>query len=380
LLYRLGRRLPVGVLAAAAGAWVMAAFPTFARCALNGPQKKTVMVLFVAAALMAYHERRWFIAGAAGILAGLCLLGAFVLPVALALGAGAAGIRPLVRMCAGAVAAGVAVASYYMVTGSLGAMVDGAFGMLPFHPLNSSDAPALFARSVKRLPAWQSAVYLIGGLGLITSAGAVLCRVRPVAHAMRDTRVVAALGLAMSLVICLRDFQGSPDFFVLLPFLGLGWMLVMERATRVAPRLAVLLTVAIACAATLRAANNRSHELDSQRQLARAVLERFGDDASVRVIGAPEWLVLTRRTQDDPFVFIVGGIDRYIDARRPGGFTGWLDQLKRESPDVIVTGDTSGPLVHQLFDWLESAYDPHPLGKWTACARKPEAAFPIVAP
>ena len=372
LVCRLGQRVGLGTLAAMAGAWIMAAYPTFARSALNGPQKKTVMVFFVAAALLAYEHRNWFIAGAAGLLAGLCWQGAFAVLPALITGAIAAGFRPLLHMVAGAGTAGLAVAASYLCTGSFGEMLDGTFGMLAFHPLNTADAPARLTRALLLLPTWQLAIYMLATIALIGSATSTIQHVRPFAQAARDTRVVAALGLSLTVALSLRDFQGTPDFFILLPFLGLGGALATNFAARVAPRWTTLLVAVMGCATVFTAASAREHELLQQRQRASAIVEHFGEDASVRVVGAPEWLVLTHRTQSDSFVFIGGGIDQYIDERRAGGFEGWLERLKKEAPDGVLLGPTSGVRVGSLFEWLETNYQAHPMGPWTVYARKPD--------
>lgn len=228
-------------------------------------------------------------------------------------------------------------------------------------------------RIFRILPAWQATIYVAGGIALAAAAVRAVRRTRPISNALAGTPVVAAMSLALALGVSLCDFQSSPDFFVLLPLFGLGWALAVDHAARSAPRLALLLVVAIASAALLRASASRDQDLSLQKRHVTAVLDRYGSGAKIRVVGVPEWLVLTHRTQDDPFVFIVGGIDEYIDARRPGGFAAWLDKLKKESPDVIMCGPTHGALMQPYFAWLNAEYDARPLGTWTVHAKKPVA-------
>ena len=91
----------------------------------------------------------------------------------------------------------------------------------------------------------------------------------------------------------------------------------------------------------------------------------MGGDAKIVSIDVPQILVLLHRTNPNPYLFIAAGIDNRIDATTPGGFKGWLEELERYDPSVIVLGRTTGKFEPMLTDWLQSRYRETTVGDWT---------------
>ena len=81
-------------------------------------------------------------------------------------------------------------------------------------------------------------------------------------------------------------------------------------------------------------------------------------------IGVPQLMVLLHRTNPNRYLFMTNGIDSKIDAETPGGFEGWLEELERYDPSVIVVGLTRGEFRLVLFDWLQSHYQETKIGEW----------------
>ncbi len=106
-------------------------------------------------------------------------------------------------------------------------------------------------------------------------------------------------------------------------------------------------------------------DLEYQMRAASKIQERFGKDAKVVSIGAPQLLVLLDKTNPNPYAFVVRGIDCQIAVQTPGGFEGWLRQLQAYDPDVIALGQTSGQYAPVLLNWLKTHYQREDIGPWT---------------
>ena len=105
---------------------------------------------------------------------------------------------------------------------------------------------------------------------------------------------------------------------------------------------------------------------DQQRQAAMEIEDRFGNDAKLVSVGAPELLALQHRTNPTPYAFFVKGIDNHIHANTPGGFEGWLRELEAYDPDVIALGDKkNGSHRRELKKWLNRNYSEEQIGPWT---------------
>jgi len=76
-------------------------------------------------------------------------------------------------------------------------------------------------------------------------------------------------------------------------------------------------------------------------------------------------MVLLHKTNPNPYLFIIAGIDNKIDATTPSGFEGWLEELERYDPSVIALGPIGGKFKPMLTDWLQSHYRETKVGDWT---------------
>ena len=82
-------------------------------------------------------------------------------------------------------------------------------------------------------------------------------------------------------------------------------------------------------------------------------------------------MVLLHRTNPNPYLFIMNGVDNKINADTPGGFDGWLRQIETYSIDVIVAGrQIKGKFVPKLFAWLKKHYNKRMIGGWTIYVKK----------
>jgi hypothetical protein len=193
-------------------------------------------------------------------------------------------------------------------------------------------------------------------------------------------------GLLLSLPVAvfwiLLDFQSCPDLYFVLPYLaiGFGWLLSLAfrglmASAEIGPVarkvcFVVLCGALVASAAVdhrISAENDRLRRdgLADQRRWAAQVEAECGSDCKLVSIGVPEVLVLLRRTNPNPFVFIIDGTDNWIEASTPGGFDGWLQELEAHDPSAIAFGPTDGRFKPNLVEWLHAHYEETTVGGWT---------------
>ena len=103
---------------------------------------------------------------------------------------------------------------------------------------------------------------------------------------------------------------------------------------------------------------------------AEKVRQRFDPEVSLVSIGAPELLVLLRRTNPNEYAFIINGIDRRIDARTAGGFEQWIRDLEATAPTLVAVGPTEGRYTEAIFAWLQEGYRPEQVGPFQLFVRR----------
>src|SRR3989337_985510 len=129
--------------------------------------------------------------------------------------------------------------------------------------------------------------------------------------------------------------------------MGLGAFLPAAIRRTDSPRVlaavlgAILLTIALAntwdeiSAGAARKLTGTTIDLPAQREGAQQIQERFGEDVKLASVNSPAVMVLLHQTNPDPYLWITAGVDNRIDARTPGGFEGWLEDLGEYDPDAI---------------------------------------------
>jgi hypothetical protein len=370
----------------------------FGQHALSGPRAKTPMVLFVALTLWLITTRRWLWAGFAAALAGLVWqpTAVFGLVAIAAAWLQAEGTREKVRaataVCAGALIPLVLVVCYFAVEGALVEFIDGyvLFNLQYLDRAGETLATRFAALGNTLFRSYRPMGALIAiGLAAALAVGLMRLRARGFAEFARDRWAPVLASLLLAAAWSVVDYQSYPDFFVFLPFAALGAGLVLRRAaegiareqveggrTSGAARLGVGASLAVCGLLVVMAGWSYRLSADTgfvrQTRDARRIAEAVGAPEMVLAIGSPEWLVLQRRRHIDPYVFIIAGIDRQIEARAPGGFDGWLTSLEAAGADVVVLGSTWMELDHQRrFDaWLARHYQKVRVGSWALHVRK----------
>ncbi len=87
-------------------------------------------------------------------------------------------------------------------------------------------------------------------------------------------------------------------------------------------------------------------------------------------VGLPELPTLLRRVNPNPYLFIESGIDRYIEAREPGGIAGFVERIRASAPSAVASGPTEGAHLPLLDPWLREGYRLEKVGPWQIYFRR----------
>ncbi|MDQ3912960.1 MAG: glycosyltransferase family 39 protein [Actinomycetota bacterium] len=385
-IYLLGRSMFRSQAAGFFAALTFLGFYGYAQPATSGPEPKTPMVLFEALCLFFASQKRWFWSGLFGTLAGLVWqpMATFAL-VALLL----AVTRPkeerfsaILRTVAGIAIPLATIVAYFYYHGALSNLLGGfvLFNVLYLVRGGYGGLGQLAGASGNVVaPYGTMLVPIIIGLFIIVR----LYFRRPYEYRLAPL----LLSLPAPILWSLKDFQLADDFYVFLPYAAVGFGAFVAYALRraSAPRLiatflaAILLAVALANTLEMFNANaayklvGTTTRLSDQREGISAIEDRFGEDVRAASVGSPQVMVLLHQKNPNPYLWISAGVDRYIDAREPGGFEGWVENLKQYDPDVIsffANGQTlfsqhlTSEHRQQLAAWLNSNYHREKIGPW----------------
>ncbi len=364
---------------------------SFARGAVLGPQKKTPMVLFEILALWLTVEERWFAAGVAG---GLCaltwqpmLLFPMVTLVVAAVRGGSLRAAAVRAAALGFAAPLLSTVAYFQFHHALRPMLEGTI----WFPLRYLDRGAVSLGWRAWRPLHKifeantiSAIPMLAGLGACASFYRFEMPRRPFPRALLQDRLAAILlSLPAPIVWCFLDFQGQADLYPLFPYSALGLAVMGDGAARKAQGLVrdrfhdatrnlVIggLGLALLVIAVANAARDRDTGLRAQRAAVEEMERRWGREPKLVSVGAPEALVLLHRVNPNPYLYIIDGIDNYIDAKTEGGFDGFVRELESLKPGVIAFGPTGGRHTPKLIAWIRSHYSRVKIGPMTFFVRR----------
>ena len=392
-VYLLGKEVFRSREAGLLAAFTFLGFYAYAQPAASGPEPKTPMVLFQTLSLLFAVQKRWFWSGFFGSLACLVWqpMAAFALVTFLL-----AITRPreerygaALRAAAGGATPFLATVAYFYYHGALADFFDGfvLFNFL-YIERGAFSAAALLGTAASNiiLPYSTMLVPILIGLVVILS----LYFRRPFEYRFAPI----LLSFPAPVLWSLRDFQLADDFYVFLPYAAIGFGGFLAAAIRRAdsPRVltallgAILLSIALAntwdeiSAGAARRLTGTTIDLPAQREGAREVQERFGEDVRLASINSPQLMVLLQQTNPDPYLWITAGVSNRIEARTPGGFEGWLQDLGEYDPDAISffgDGQSLLPSSHlsaehyrALDGWLDPRYRAEKVGPFWLFVKK----------
>jgi hypothetical protein len=403
-VYLLGKSVFRSQVAGFFAALTFLGFYAYGYPAASGPEPKTPMVLFQTLSLLLASQKRWFWAGCFGSLAFLVWqpMGVFSMMVFVLAVTRPKGERrnAALRALGGIATPLLVIVGYFYYYGALGELLDGVvlfnalyltrgdYTTTPLVYMVVSD-PTLSQTLLDPSLLWESVsgvvLPYITMLGPIVIGLAMIIRLYFLKPYQYRFAPILLSFLAPPLW-ALVDFQLSDDFFVYLPYVAIGFgafAASMTQRTKTPWLVGILLgmlLLGIAIANTFEEVNAPAAKkllatnisLSEQREGASQIEERFGKDIRIASVNSPQVLALLHRENPNPYLFITAGIDRYIDAKEPGGFKSWLEGL--ETSDVIsffgegqalLPGDEAS-IEHreELLGWLGSHYHIEKIGPW----------------
>ena len=385
-VYFLGRHLFQSIPAGLFSAFAFLGFFGYAERAASGPRDKNVMVLFELLNLYLTCRKKWFWAGFFGSLAFLTWqpMAVFGLVTFILACAQPRPLRlfALSRSLAGITLPVILVLSYFQYHHALGALIDGAvrFNLFYFPVTEQTifrQVIAVFHGSGALLPVFG----LLMMLCLYYGRFSVNASVRKTL--LHDDFAPILLSFPFPVIwSAFLDFRSYDDFFVFLPFVALGFAILLNLALRHGPALTdsvkqkrpdrlitVGLCLTLISSAALTTRFNRHADLVIQQRAAAEIERRFGRDARLLAINVPQVPVLLQQTNPSPFLYVFFNFDCWIDDHNPGGFDGWLAQMESFRPEVVVY--SYNPCVHmdKLRHWLNAHYQPEQIGPWQVYVR-----------
>lgn len=428
VVYALSRHLLRSLRGALFSTLTFIGFFSFARYAVAEPEAKTPMLLFQSLSLLFTAQKRWFLAGLCGSLAALVWqpMAAFALvTIVLAIARpGEAGKRSALLRTLGGIAVPLTVVLIcFYLWGALYELVNGTiiFNLLYLDQERLSvvsqildAAGAIFVGySSALIPLVIAAMLVIAAVGFAAVIRLYVVRLRrrartssPIKGILDSRFAPLLLSLPFPVAWSLLDFQGYPDFYVFLPYVVVGFGGALDLAVRrlsgryqriynssatkargtistgfVAALVGIAVVSSVIVVSPAQQASSLSIQKDSlsptdlqdQRQAAKEIERRYGQDARIVSIGIPQLLVLLHQTNPNPYAFVIRGIDQEIAETTPGGFNGWLQELRGYDPDVIALGPTTGDYEPMLLRWLNDNYEREKIGPWTLYVRPDRA-------
>jgi hypothetical protein len=173
------------------------------------------------------------------------------------------------------------------------------------------------------------------------------------------------------LIFCLINLQAGPDLLPLFPFIGIffGFALVYAASLIRNARLCFWLPKGIAAILLLLALwrgvefwRSSSPQLQAQMKAVEAIKRELADNEKIYVHGATEVLILLKKPNATPYIFLDYGKDDFIAADRHGNFDTILAEIDQQAPKIIILSRMK-KVQHkaELRQWVEAHYDPLPI-------------------
>jgi len=358
-------------------------FQDFAFYAGSGPQIKTPMVLFETLCLLFTARNMWFWAGLNGSLAFLIWQPCGIFPAAaIAIAAFQPGdkkFRAVSKAVFGALIPVCLICIYYIYYNALSDLID---GMLLFNLLYLV-RPAFNIFSHIKQPAdvliiayRVSLVQILLGLGMIFLQYFYRKQVNKswMKTLFEDPFSAVFLTYPIPFIWSFLDFQGAPDFYIFLPYVCLGFGILINYGVQkiysdfhnnnlFAGNLAVLvLSIALLIPPITTSLGYKFNDLVLQKKAVSEMKKRFGDNFKPLSISGPELLALMDVPNPNRYISLKFGFARYIDKKFEGGFDGFIKKIQEYNPDVIAVDSIKDAYSDKLIGWIESNYTKEVVG------------------
>lgn len=388
----------VGIIAAT----VMISCVAFSRYNSGGIQPKTPMILFGLLSLLALKRDRPFLSGLFGMCSALCWQ-----PGLLFVGVAFLGFSryltnwrdgKLMRLLSGSLLPLIVLILYFWAAGALKSFylwnVD--FPLTVYAPHEARTVSNFFSHLLKLVngPYKNTRPYFyiaLGGLLIAILQEAIRILRSPKGQfASAATSHALIISLLVYFGFCMIDIQGGPDLIPLLPFVAtfsaFAILFVVDQCAklwqRVKPglnrglfdRYAVLVIVVFMIYSDVTVAfyfERAFPTLADQEAAVQELMRSFRPGDSIFTYGQTELLVLTGMTNASKYFLLDRGKAGYLDQVEPGGFNGWLEELKRQRPRIVamerLMNDND---LKPLEEWVAEDYRPASNRVFTCYVRK----------
>ena len=370
-----------GVLAAL----VTLCFPIFIEMMVTGTQPKLPMMLFGMLSLLLILKDRPFWSGVCSMLSCLCwqpglmFTGVAVLIFSRYLSSWRDG--RVLKVLAGAAIPLVLTLGYFYLRGALGEMwawtitynytVFGPAAKRPFG--EAADHLFKIAHRV-----FQPGIFLLilGALGLVGYLiERIVAKVKQ-KGAFQDADLTAdavVIPPVIYFAFCMINIQSGPDLIPFVPFIGifLGWLIVKGERLLFHNRqtgslsgseaLVSLLPMTITLMLVIYNAlfyRIQGWTLKDQDKAMEAVSRLLGPDDKIYVHGTVEILVLLRKANLNPYVFMDWGADDFAAIRRGTDFATIISEMEAQAPKLVsLTRLRKVNHRAELEQWVADHYD-----------------------
>jgi hypothetical protein len=331
-----------------------------------GARPKSLLLLLFIPGLMLLIDKRWFLAG---VIAALCAFTWQPSGVLLIAALVYAGIQPgskhveaLGRLIAGFLIPSLIIFSYFYAHGAFKELVQGAFGV---HLYLSRPEESEVWNITKSLPLGFPFAFPLIILGLVLFCATGIRAVRRTAALSDEPFVPILIILGLFVVGSLLDYQGYEDFFVFLPFAALGIVYVYRAAVKLlspglspsavgAALVAILLLIPVLNVSFSRIVSvntalwrgGLTEQVEDYSALINGAIGKYDANSKIIVFGLPEIPTLLgfRNGTQHSVLGGVHGYDRFVASNYPDGLAGWLEELSRTKPELVIvkTSDMIG--------------------------------------
>lgn len=359
----------------------------FGRKAMSGPRAKVPMVLFQIISLHLIAKKKWFWAGLWCSITALVwqptgVLGVFAVVLAFFQAEEhAKRVNNVLKVIVGASIPVVLISAYFCLKGAFFDFID---GYLIFNLSHIERTEASFWQHIqyplisilKGYPiAYLSILLSFVMMGLLLAWRLKLNGNSFSAMVKKDSFAIVVLSCPVYIIWSFIDFQGPPDFYVLIPYsaIGFAWLLNLAMdgvsrlegsATEISAKCSVMICLILVGVSAFSYRVWSDSELVKQKQKLEYIVKTFAPRQKIATIGIPEIPVLLKIKNPNRYLFVINGVDNNIDARFAGGFKGWMNSIASYDPDFIAVGSIRSKYNDEVVAWLERGYIKKRFGDW----------------